>query len=351
MKLFILFSFFLCGLFASAQADHTRFSVDASAINRIVIFGDVYSDMGRVYASSNGTFPNPVDFDGFEGPACNGPLYWADMLDAYISKYNDRLDASKDPLSVLNFAFIGAGINATANPYASSIRGDAAPGTVVPGVVQQVQLYLSSGIPAAENTLHVILIGTSDVVDAITRTQSTPDFATLASQAVSAGAQLLKSPAVGAGSQVLYVSVLPYGYAPVIVQTAAVLGVPTLPATINNALGAYNGVLRTVLLGYKYSGDPDYANLEWVDVTAEFARMAGKPAQYGLGLDGSPTNAQGYCAEYNPVAPSSAHCKDVDEFFWWNPNWVSAQAHRWLSKRVFLEAFKQGEEEFKTSYY
>src|SRR3989338_1104625 len=108
--------------FSAVNADHTRWQIDAASINRLVIFGDDYSDMYNVYNASLQTFPNPIDFDGFAGPVCNGPLWWKHMLDSYINDYND-LDYFTP--QVMNFAYIFAGLNATARAWASqTLTGD-----------------------------------------------------------------------------------------------------------------------------------------------------------------------------------------------------------------------------------
>lgn len=348
---------FLCALVVlsvalQATAINTRFSIDAAAINRIVIFGDDYSDMYNLYNATRLTplvFPNPIDFDGFEGPVCNGPLWWKYMLDEFINKYND-LSYTTD---VLNFAYIFANINSTARPAAATPPFSTTP---VFGIVQQVGLYFqglaqanAAGAAPVPNTLHIIFGGLNDLLHPSDPANPTAEFGTFITELLTVGLQILGNPLVGADSQVLYVSLPSQASSPFI---SAALGANA--PSLDLAIGAFNGNLYQAILNNK--NNPTFGgafrNLEWVDITAEWARMAAKPAQYGMGLEGGPHNDPvGVCANFVIGTPSSAHCPDVDEFYWWNPIWTSAVAHRWLGKRIFLEAFKQGQEEFETSYY
>jgi phospholipase/lecithinase/hemolysin len=109
-----------------------------------VIFGDSTSDTGNVYQLTNGTWPiSPPNFHGRYG---NGPN-WADGL-AVLFKYN--------------YAY---GSATTDN---SLIPGYADDGKVlVPGILQQVQQYLSNPILhlSIAYNVHTVWGGANDVID------------------------------------------------------------------------------------------------------------------------------------------------------------------------------------------
>jgi phospholipase/lecithinase/hemolysin len=107
------------------------------------IFGDSTSDTGNVFQLTNGTWP--ISPPNYYGRYCNGPN-WADDLTVFL-KYN--------------FAY---GSATTDNNF---VKGYAKDNTVlVPGLLQQVQQYLSNfNLPfLLDNTVHIVWGGANDAI-------------------------------------------------------------------------------------------------------------------------------------------------------------------------------------------
>lgn len=311
----------------------TRWHIDVETVSQLVIFGDDYSDIDNTYIMTGGAFPNPAGFDGYIGPVSNGPVWWQQLnRDWFPNPLNNN--------SLINNAYIGAGINSAARPQASHVPGTAIP---VPGVLQQISAYFSSAPSIPDNTLFVIWAGTNEFL-AYNGTPSSAVFLdTITTELMNAQLAILTNPLVfGRPVQVLTAAVLPYGSNPYI---NAVFGNVTA-TNLNNLIGAFNGILRAKILGYKNANQTAalFTQAQWVDLTAEFARMAGKPAQYGFHLTGGPLQGPSGAYCYNPT--TNTQCDNVDGYYWWNPYWISSQAHHWIASRIFNEAFEQGEQYF-----
>lgn len=325
----------LCGFTAAIQ---TRFQLNNANITKLVIYGDDYSDMGNVYALTSSAFPDPSQYDDFVGPVCNGEVWWVQMNEHFL---DSKLDYN-DNTQVQSYAYIGAGLDSVARPTASHIPSST---TVVPGLVQQVNTYWSTEATSTpDGTLFISFAGTNEFLAGRTDMSTQAFFQELITSYITAivtnqGSCL----AVQKQCSFLVVGLLQIGGSPYL---NSVLGNQT--DSLNSLINVFNANLRAQILAYKYNPLSDYylyfQNVQWVDPTAEYARMAGKPGQYGFLVDGGPLQgADGaYCADLG----STSHCKHVDDYYWWNPLYLSKNAHYWFGNKIFNEAFIQGEDKF-----
>lgn len=339
---------------ASAQTTlaqiQTRFNLDAAGISKLVIFGDQLSDMDRAYALTGGLFPNPAEYNGFVGPVCNGPLWWVQMNNNFLQS---NLDVNNRD-QVANFAYISAGLNSDARPQASSLPTN--PPVVVPGFLQQINMYFSSNTTTPSGTLFIHNIGTNEFINNPPATVANPAFiAQLIGEYITGIATIASQCAArGVVCNQLVVGLLPIGSSPLLNRL-----VGNQTAQLNSLINVWNANLRAQILNTKYAPEcvattpcpnpptaltPLFQTVQWADPTAEFARMAGKPGQYGFLVDGGPLQgpAGAYCAELG----STERCRRVNNFYWWNPAYTSRQMHFWFGNKVFNEAFQQGEEAF-----
>jgi len=215
----------------------------------------------------------------------------------------------------------------------------------VPGFVQQVQAYWASeALSTPDGTLFISFIGTNEFLT------GNPNLATQAflselitdyitAIATNQGACLQ----VGKQCSFLVVGLLQIGGSPYLYS---LLGNTT--DDLNSLINVFNANLRAQILAIKTNPlNPYYAlflNVQWVDPTAEYARMAGKPGQYGFLVNGGPL--QGHDDAFCASLASTTHCKNVNDYYWWNELYLSSNAHYWFGNKIFNEAFIQGEQKF-----
>lgn len=326
-------------LLGCCVAFQTRFQLNNANITKLVVFGDDYSDMGNVYNLTEGLFPNPSEYNDFVGPVCNGDVWWVQMNEHFLKSNLQYSDSSQ----VQNFAYIGAGLNSVERPGASHLPGN--PSVVVPGLQQQVEAYWQTEAASTPSgTLFISFAGTNELLVSGVDFTSPTFFPSLIQGYITT--ILTNQQAcftVGVECSYLVVGLLQIGGSPYLYNL-----VGNQTDHLNSLVNIFNANLRAAILSIKYNPASPYyslfANVQWVDPTAEYARMAGKPGQYGFLVDGGPL--QGHEDAFCAPLGETTHCKNVDDYYWWNQLYLSKNAHYWFGNKIFNEAFIQGEEKF-----
>jgi len=138
---------------------------EARSFNEIVVFGESSSDTGNAY---NLQCPSPFEWGPwapctsayYDGNLSNGPI-WIEFL-------ADKLSLSSPEPSLLggtNYAFAGAKTQRGYNQRVSLVNGQLVPGSEVPGILSQIDTYLSTGQSFNKKGLVVIWGGANDLRD------------------------------------------------------------------------------------------------------------------------------------------------------------------------------------------
>lgn len=168
-KLFAL-AFLLMGaglLFSTSAPAHQ--AMGSQAIDRIIVFGDSYSDNGNDFRISQGKYPNAVRY--FQGRFSDGPV-WVE----YLAK-NFDLD-THDAHQFLDYAYGQAKI---LSPTSIKVTGNPNKDYPIPDLSQQVDDFVTQHQQFSANDLVVVYMSTNDFFD-VTDLTNTSFFETMADQ-------------------------------------------------------------------------------------------------------------------------------------------------------------------------
>jgi phospholipase/lecithinase/hemolysin len=149
-------------VFAEAAVAVAANAVQSLEINEIVVFGDSFSDTGKIYNASNSTIPDPTT-GYYNGRYSNGRNY-VDFLAEMLSSSDTNNNTNN--IKVLNYAWGGATTNNHfMEGYSTFLQAP------VPSVDDQIHDYISSNNSStttdsvtdrnSDNTQCIIVFGTS----------------------------------------------------------------------------------------------------------------------------------------------------------------------------------------------
>jgi phospholipase/lecithinase/hemolysin/Tol biopolymer transport system component len=252
----------------------------------IVAFGDSLSDNGNLYDATTMEHPDPQYY--FEGRFSNGPV-WVEYLEKRLG------------LNLANYAW-GGGETGTA-----TLSDD------VPGVLDQVAMYLAniepSFLPSSERTLITIWAGANNFLGGGTDFQQAADdigeaLDTLASEGES-DFMVFNLPDLGA---------TPRG---IDSGEAAAAGAHDLSIAFNNALG---------LVLDQFTEDYPLVNLYRVDAFTLFEKAQSNPLEYGF------SNANAVC----PSLQTENDFTNDSAYLFWDTVHPTAMAHDLIASRAIL---------------
>lgn len=121
--------------------------------NRVIVFGDSYSDNGNLFELSGGQYPDAARY--FKGRFSNG-LVWVEYLaqDLYVNPGN--------PNRFIDLAYGQAKVLA---PTSIKITGNKPHTYPIPDFAEQIQHYVKKHKAFKANDLVIVFIGTNDFFD------------------------------------------------------------------------------------------------------------------------------------------------------------------------------------------
>jgi 3-phytase len=253
-------------------------------ISRLVVFGDSLSDVGNVFAATNGAIPAPPYFNG---RFSNGPIW--------VERLAERLHVAAPQPSLqggFGYAFGGAETGTGFSPD----------GTL--NLRTQVDFYFLAHVPAASD-LFVVWAGGNDIANRLanpTPPDTTP-FVANVSAAITALA------AAGAG-QFLVPNLPPLGSSPWARGEGYEAKGNALVSQFNAALTAELAQLRTTL----------GVTIHELDAAGLFAAGMANPAAFGL----TNVTEAAYDAATGNVVPNP------QEYLFWDHIHPTATAHAYL---------------------
>jgi thermolabile hemolysin len=271
----------------------TNDSVAQNGVNKIVAFGDSLSDTQNIFNASQWTLPNSSSW--FLGRFSNG--------NNWVEYFANNLQ-----LPLYNWAIGGAGVDTQK--------------LVIPGVIQQVQSYVSYMQKAQnyqpQNTLFTMLIGGNDLVNY----NSTVD------QVISGETQALQS-LIQSGARNILLLKLPD------VSKAPVFGIKTTGPTVAAQVIELNSRL-TALVSALQSQYGSSLNIQLYDTYALFNDLLANPAKYQV------SNTTQSCLNINTdsstnyLSKQSARpqCSNPDSFVFWDTLHPTTHTHKLLADAV-----------------
>ncbi|MBD2778445.1 SGNH/GDSL hydrolase family protein [Iningainema tapete] len=254
-------------------------------INRLYVFGDSLSDVGKVFQATKGAYPPSPPY--FQGRYSNG-LVWVEYLASNLAL---------TPKQNNNFAYGGA------NTGGGSING-------IPGLLAQVQSFTKVHQEVNPNALYVLWAGANDYLHGAT-TDST-----VSSENLSRAIQ----------------SLLKIGAKKILVANLPDLG--KLPAT-RNSLNSSTLSSLTIAHNLNLAKSVDALKQELgsdtqiikLDVYSLYQEAITDRAKFGF------TNVTSACLN------NTATCKNPDKFLFWDGIHPTTEAHQILAKTA-LRALK-----------
>ncbi len=137
-------------LVGEAPAVAAQRSVKSDHYQRLIIFGDSYSDNGNVYKLTHGVVPNSARY--FQGRFSNGPA-WGEYFAEYFNINPD------DQQRFIDLAYGGAKIW---RPVNETIRGKPIQHYIVPNLSQQIDSYIQEYHGFNQDDLIAVFMGTND---------------------------------------------------------------------------------------------------------------------------------------------------------------------------------------------
>ncbi|MFW6358312.1 MAG: autotransporter domain-containing protein [Chroococcales cyanobacterium] len=261
----------------------------AQPFDELDVFGDSLVDTGNVFDATGELLPPSPPY--FNGRFSNGPI-WIDVLSAEITPLN-------------NFAFGGA----TSGTY-NTLNDDLGV-TTLPGLQDQVDLYISQPGTASPNSLFVVWAGANDYVE----TATSATFSRTPTEVVNnLGAAVTRLNNEGANT--LIVPNLPnLGATPLALNTGT-------SEILSSLTEEHNTLLNQQLQNLSQNEDLQIIPL---DVNAIFNEILANPANFGF------TNVTDAC--FNTlVTPPSAPCENPQNYLFWDPLHPSARTHEILGQ-------------------
>jgi thermolabile hemolysin len=271
----------------------TTDSVAQSGINKIVAFGDSLSDTQNIYNASEWTLPNSNSW--FLGHFSNGKN-WVEYL------------ADDLQLPLYNWAIGGAGVTTQ--------------DLVIPGVIQQVQSYVTYMQEAQnyqpQNTLFTLLIGGNDLVNY----NSTVD------QVMSGETQALQSLIQSGARNILLLKLPDVSKAPVF--TIKTTG-PTVAAQVIDLNNRLTALVSTLQAQYGSS-----LHIQLYDTYALFNDLLTNPSKYQV------SNTTQSCLNINTDSSTNylstqtarSQCSNPDTFVFWDTLHPTTHTHKLLADAV-----------------
>ena len=271
----------------------TNDSVAQSGINKIVAFGDSLSDNQNIYNASNWNLPNSSSW--FLGRFSNG--------NNWVEYFANNLQ-----LPLYNWAIGGAGVDTQQ--------------LVIPGVIQQVQSYVSYMQKAQnyqpQNTLFTLLIGGNDLVNY----NSTVD------QVISGETQALQSLIQSGARNILLLKLPDVSKAPVFgIKTTG----PTVAAQVIDLNNRLTALVATLQAQYGSS-----LHIQLFDTYALFNDLLSNPAKYQV------SNTTQSCLNINTDSSTNylskqsarSQCSNPDSFVFWDTLHPTTHTHKLLADAV-----------------
>lgn len=280
----------VCVLQAAFSASSAVF---AYAVDHMVVLGDSLSDIGNLYAATEGGLPRDPPY--WQGRSSNGPL-WSELLAADLGA----------PLT--SFAITGA-TTGTYNVWDGDAIWGLHPNAPYGGLQDQVADYIGGGVdPAA---LHFLWAGgnnfTSIPADPVAAvTQGVTDIVTAVGTLRAAGAANLR-----------LINLPDLGLSPRLIEQGLSAQGSALSDGFNAALV---GALQTAGLG----------DVPLFDVTGLLREVVSDPEQYGL------TNVTEACFKLSSPAASCFlnPALDQDEYLFWDDIHPSRVTHAILAGEI-----------------
>lgn len=303
----------------------TAQNIDESSIpkeiNKIIVFGDGLSDMGRWGKLTNYKYP-PADA-GFYGSRWTNGKVWIELL---AEKLNIKLTLNE------NYAIGGAttGYYNINEPLRQALQLDST--VKLNGMLAQVEEFLSSNNLIDDKTLFTLWAGGHDIGSYLDYGQ--PD---LKLHPPSENFKKAVSMLVNAGAKNIMIGTMPdMGYTPVYFGTENQHKASSLCAGLNEGIDK-------IISSYKNS-DVKFIKIDGAKI---FSEVGTNPAKYGIKYLESylPINIIDFnnpLEKTNIAIPNKDKGLNPDEFM----NWWAVSASAKMHKIIADEAFKKFKENF-----
>ncbi len=284
---------------------------------RIVVFGDSYSDNGNTFRVSQGTYPTDKRY--WQGRFSNGPV-WTE----YLAK--DFGLNPNDPKQFMDYAYGQAQANGDLSFETHNAKHQFS--FTVPDIHQQLDQYLAETKQHEHDTLYILFIGANDLFNE--KFLAHINQKKFIHRTLAAEANLINTLQQLDAKHFLVVNMPDLTVAPIAKTAAKKLAAKTsglyskqVLTDINNVIVAYNKALIK-----------QFNNLHEVKIfnVYQFDQQQLKKAKV--------TNKACYVNNGNYIDPQGPACKDPQDYFFYDRIHPTTTTHEAMAKAVFKSLAK-----------